>query len=201
MANPIPKILFLSYLIFFAFLGIHPYSRDVWIAENTPIVAIVLLLFVLYVKNIRFSNAAYLLMSVLIFLHTVGGHYTFERVPFEWFSKLFGFERNMYDRVAHFTVGFYAFAWVELSLRQGWVRSKAYAYFSAFCFIAAIAASYEIIEWIYAVNSNSASGSAFLGSQGDIWDAQEDMALDMSGGAVALLFYYLRDHFLKKKQS
>jgi putative membrane protein len=52
-------------------------------------------------------------MSVLIFMHTVGGHFTFERVPFDWFNDFFGFERNMYDRVAHFSVGFYAYPIAE----------------------------------------------------------------------------------------
>ena len=64
--------------------------------------------------------------------------------------------------------------------------------FSAFCFIAAVAAVYEIMEWRYAVSSDPASGAAFLGSQGDPWDAQKDMLADMSGAVIALVLYAFR---------
>src|SRR5690242_7958186 len=107
-------------------------------------------------------------MSCLIFMHTVGGHYTFERVPFDWFNRLFGFQRNMYDRVAHFTVGFYAFAILELTERTRVITKTWVAYLFALCVIATVAMSYEIIEWFYAVHSDPAAGNAFLGSQGDI---------------------------------
>ncbi len=193
----LPVILFASYLIFFTVLGIRPYSRSVWIAENLPIVLIVLTLTVLYLKNIRFSSTAYVLMSVLIFMHTVGGHYTFERVPFDWFNHAFGFKRNMYDRVAHFSVGFYAFAVIELSLKSGAVTKTWVAYLLGLTVIAAVAMSYEIIEWIYAASSDPASGSAFLGSQGDIWDAQKDMLMDTLGAVFALVLYAV----LRRKKS
>ena len=104
----VPYILLTGYSALFVMLSIHPYQREIWFAENLTVLIIVGVLIALYARGIRFSDTAYLLMSILIFLHTIGGHYTFERVPFDWFGNLFGFERNMYDRVAHFTVGFYA---------------------------------------------------------------------------------------------
>lgn len=185
----LPVFLFGFYLLFFTFLGIHPYSRSVWIAENIPIVLIVLTLFILYLKNIRFSNTAYFMMSVLVFMHTLGGHYTFERVPFDWFNRLLGFERNMYDRIAHFSVGFYAYPILEITERSRVISRRWVAGFFAVCVIAAVAMSYEIIEWIYAALSDPASGSAFLGSQGDIWDAQKDMLMDTIGAFFAVGFY------------
>ena len=112
-----PKLLLAVYLIEFVALGINPAERGTWWAENVPIFLIVLALAVLYVRGTRFSNLAYALMSVLLFMHTIGGHYTFEKVPFDWFNSLFGFKRNMYDRVAHFSVGFYAYAIIELTDR------------------------------------------------------------------------------------
>lgn len=185
----LPVFLFCFYLLFFALLGIHPYSRSVWIAENIPIVLIVLALSIFYLKNIRFSNTAYLLMSVLVFMHTIGGHYTFERVPFDWFNHLFGFERNMYDRIAHFSVGFYAYPILEITERNRVISKRWVAGFFAVCVIATVAMSYEIIEWIYAALSDPASGSAFLGSQGDIWDAQKDMLMDTLGALFAVGFF------------
>lgn len=191
MRNKLPFFLFVSYLIFFIVLGIAPYSRQVWIAENIPIVLIVGALLLLYLKKIRFSNTAYLLMSVLIFMHTIGGHYTFERVPFDWFNQLFGFKRNMYDRVAHFSVGFYAYAIAEISLKSQAIRKTWLACFFAVCVIGTVAMSYEIIEWIYASQSDPASGAAFLGSQGDPWDAQKDMLMDTLGALAAVALFFM----------
>lgn len=185
----LPVFLLAAYLALFTWLGLYPYSRGVWFAENLPIVLIVISLIILHLKHFRFSNTALLLMSVLIFMHTVGGHYTFERVPFDWFNRLFGFERNMYDRIAHFSVGFYAFAFMEYLDRKKLVNRAWVGYFASLCLIISVAAIYEIIEWIYAASSDPSSGAAFLGSQGDVWDAQKDMLMDSLGAVTALLFY------------
>jgi len=196
-----PKLLLAIYLLEFVVLGIHPTERGTWIAENTPIFLIVVALVVLYRRGVRFSNLAYLLMSVLLFLHTIGGHYTFEKVPFAWFDNLFGFKRNMFDRVAHVTVGFYAFAIIELTDRYGTIRNRAISYLFPLCAIGTIAMTYELIEWIYADLSDPAAGSAFLGSQGDIWDAQKDMLADTSGAVIALALYWLRDTFSSRPKA
>ncbi len=188
--NIFPKLLLLAYIVFFAVLGFRPYARGVWIAENTPIVMIVLLLVWLYVRGVRFSNTAYVLMSFLVFMHTVGGYYTFERVPFDWFNRAFGFERNMYDRAAHFTVGFYAYAILELTLKTKAINRPWVATLFAVFSIAAVAMFYEIFEWIYAVQSDPAAGAAVLGAQGDIWDAQKDMLMDTLGAVFAVLIFW-----------
>jgi putative membrane protein len=187
-----PKALLAVYLLLFTVCAIQPSERGTWVAENLPIVVIAAALVWLYARGIRFSNLAYLLMSVLLLLHTIGGHYTFEKVPFDWFNQLFGFKRNMYDRVAHFSVGFYAFAIIELTDRQGSIRSRVIAYLFPLFAIATVAMAYEIIEWAYAALSDPAAGTAFLGSQGDIWDAQKDMLADTGGAIAALLLYALR---------
>jgi putative membrane protein len=186
-----PGLLLAAYVLLFAVCAINPAERGTWVAENLPIVAIAATLVVLYLRGIRFSNLAYALMSVLLFMHTIGGHYTFEKVPFDWFNDLFGFKRNMYDRVAHFSVGFYAYPIIELTDRLGTIRSRAVSYLFPLFAIATVAMAYEIIEWIYAVQAGGSAGAAFLGSQGDIWDAQKDMLADTSGAVVVLLLYAL----------
>jgi putative membrane protein len=131
------------------------------------------------------------MMSVLVYLHTVGGHFTFERVPFDFVTDLFGFERNHYDRVAHFSVGFYAYAIVEFLCVQKLSRSKwVISLFGIFA-IFTVASGYEIIEWLYAAASDPEAGTAFLGSQGDVWDAQRDMLADGLGAIVAVGIYWL----------
>ena len=113
---------------------------------NLPIVAIAVMLMAMYIQGIWLSNLAYELMSVLLLLHTVGGYYTFEQIPFGWFNHLFGFERNMYDRVGHMSVGFYAFSLLELTDRQGTIRSRVISYLFPLFAIGFVAMSYELIE-------------------------------------------------------
>jgi len=185
----VPRFLLSAYILLFIVLSVAPHDRMVWYAENLPIVGIVLCLTVLYFREVRFSPLAYVLMSVLVFAHTVGGHYTFERVPFEWFGELFGFERNMYDRVAHFSVGFYAYAIAEWVDQTGAANRRFVTYLLPLFAVAFVAMGYEIIEWWYVSLSDPAAGIAFLGSQGDVWDAQKDMLADILGGVVALGLY------------
>jgi putative membrane protein len=159
--------------------------------ENVPIVAIVVTLVVLWVRGVRFSPLAYVMMAVLPYWHTVGGHYTFERVPFGWFSRAFGFERNMFDRVGHFSVGFFAFGILEYLVSRRAMSRPLAALFAVFA-IAFVAMSYELIEWWYAAyGGNAQAGANFLGSQGDVWDAQKDMLMDTLGALTAVLLYFL----------
>ncbi len=185
-----PSVLLALYTGLFFVLAFQPYDRMTWFVENLTIVIIVVALGILYMRNIRFSNTAYALMSVLIILHTIGGHYTFERVPFEWVTDFFGFERNHYDRIAHFAVGFYAYAIAEWLVAKRLVTSRFMLFTYPVVVIATIAMSYELIEWIYAANADPLAGAAYLGSQGDIWDAQKDMLADTLGAVVATAFFF-----------
>jgi len=178
------------YLAEFIALGIHPYDRSVWWAENIPILIIVAALVLTY-RRFRFSNTAVLLMGVLVFLHTIGGHYTFERVPFGFITDLFGFARNHFDRVSHFSVGFYAYAGAELALKRWWTTSRWMLFLFPVFMIFTVASVYEIIEWQYAVHAAPSQGAAFLGSQGDPWDAQADMLADGLGAIAATAFFFL----------
>ncbi len=191
MKKYFPHLLLAIYIIEFIWLGISPYSRDVWYAENGPIFLLVAVMTFLYYKKIRFSNITYLLIFILPFWHTIGGHYTFERVPFDWFSNLFGFERNMFDRVGHFAVGFYALPIIEYVYGRGIIKTKLVAFLYGVFAIAFVAACYEWIEWIYAVKAGGEAGIAFLGSQGDIWDAQKDMLMDVCGAVVVGLGWFI----------
>lgn len=186
-----PKALLAGYIALFAWVAIEPYDRVTWWAENLPIMAIVAVLVVLYALGVRFSALAYALMAALVYLHTIGGHYTFARAPFGFVTELFGFERNHYDRVAHFTVGFYAYAIAELLLARALVRSRVVlALFPVFA-IAFVAMGYELIEWLFAAAAGeSEAGAAFLGSQGDVWDAQKDMLADTLGAIAATALFF-----------
>ncbi len=184
-----PFILLIIYIAVFTVCAVNPYDRSVWWAENIPILIIVGILTVIYPFQ-KFSPLSYLLMSCLIILHTIGGHFTFEKVPFDFVTDMFGFERNHYDRIAHFTVGFYAFPIAELLMKRKLVCSKWILFMFPVFAIFTVAAGYEIFEWIYAVSADPDAGIAVLGSQGDVWDAQKDMFADGLGSIMAMLMFF-----------
>ena len=184
----VPALLLGLYVVEFIVLAIHPHDRMTWWAENIPILAVVIALAALSFR-FRFSAGSYLAMSVLVVFHTIGGHFTFERVPFGLVTDLFGFERNHFDRLAHFSVGFYAYPIAELLERFRLTRSRVILLLFPVFAIFTVAALYEIIEWIYAAMAGSEAGAAFLGSQGDVWDAQKDMLADGLGAIVAAAVY------------
>lgn len=187
----VPLMLLALYGLVFSVCAISPYDRTVWWAENIPVLVIVSLL-VLVSRGFRFSNTSYALMSFFIVLHTIGGHYTFERVPFDVVTEFFGFERNHYDRVAHFSVGFYAYPIAEVLMIKRLAHSRwIIALFPVFA-IATVAAVYEIFEWQYALNSDPAAGIAVLGSQGDIWDAQKDILADTLGAMLMMVLFFIQ---------
>ena len=200
LAHYYPHILATLFLAEFVALGINPVDRKVWIAEVTPIVIVFLALVATY-RRFRFSNIAYTLMSVWMFWHTIGGHYTFANVPFDFVTNLFGFERNHFDRIGHFVVGFYAYAAAELVTRKGWAGPVLASLFGFFL-IGTVAAGYEIIEWLYADMDGGKAGVEFLGAQGDVWDAQKDMLADILGALFSLgLFWLFRPDLQKETAS
>ena len=190
-----PHVLLLIYVTLFTILAFSPYDRSVWWAENIPIMVIVLGISITY-KYHAFSPLSYVFMFCLIVLHTIGGHYTFERVPFDLVTDFFGFSRNHYDRIAHFTVGFYAYPIAELLLSKRLVTSRIILFLFPIFSIFTVAGGYEIIEWLYAISAEESAGLAVLGSQGDIWDAQKDMLADGLGAIVVMVIF----GFLKHKE-
>lgn len=179
------------YGLVFAVCAVSPYDRAVWWAENVPVLVVVLLL-VLISRRYRFSNISYVLMTCFLVLHTIGGHYTFERVPFDVVTQFFGFERNHYDRLAHFSVGLYAYPIAEVLMVKRLVHTRwIVALFPVFAIIA-LAGAYEIFEWQYALNSDPDAGIAVLGSQGDIWDAQKDILSDTLGALLVMVLFFFQ---------
>ncbi|WP_415721547.1 DUF2238 domain-containing protein [Photobacterium ganghwense] len=169
--------------------GINPVFPQVWIAEIIPVLLIFIPLVLTY-RRFSFSHTAYCFMSVWLIMHTIGAHYTFANVPFDWFNNLVGSERNHFDRIAHFSIGFYAFPIAEFLIRKGHCKPWLAGLFGLTA-IMAVAAGYEIIEWWYAILAGGDAGIEFLGSQGDIWDAQQDMLADTLGALTSLIAFAL----------
>ena len=195
-----PHFLLVINCLLFIICAIHPYNRAVRFTENLPVMVVVL--FLVYTFNKRnFSNSSYFLMNFWIILHTIGGHYTFELVPFDSINQLFGWERNMYDRIAHFMIGVYAFPIMEYLWRSKAIQQKWLLYTFGICSILTIAAAYEIFEWRFAIIADPKAGLAVLGSQGDIRDAQKDMLMDTLGALLAVFLFIIREKFINKRKA
>lgn len=183
------------YAIVFLFSALEPSSRAVWFAEIIPAIGILIAIWAISIRY-QFSNTAYLLMFIWLCLHTIGAKYTFAEVPFDWFNNLIGSERNNFDRVAHFAIGLYAYPIAEYLIRNKKFNPTFSCWFALFA-IMSLAAGYEIIEWWYAELAGGDEGIAFLGSQGDIWDAQKDMFCDTTGAILSLFLMSAQRRFAK----
>src|SRR6266498_2162490 len=177
-------------VLFFAVLvwsAVRPHDYFTWSMEGFPaIVGIVLIA----ATHRRFPLTPLLL--VLLTLHAiilmVGGHYTYAEVPLGfWMRDVFHLGRNDYDRIGHFAQGFVpAIVAREILIRRNVVRGRGWLYFIIVAICLAISAAYELLEWRVSVATGS-SGDAFLGTQGDVWDTQEDMAIAFIGALMAPL--------------
>lgn len=189
MKKYFPLFLLLIYICVFVWSAINPIDFPVWKVEAITSAVSVILLIILYLFKVRLSNLAYLMCFVFPVMHIIGAHYTFANVPFDWFNNLIGSTRNMYDRVAHASVGLYSFAIMEMLLNYKMVNKKWIAYTYAIFFIMGLAMTYELFEWWYAVSIDPTAGIEVLGSQGDIWDAQKDMLMDTLGAIAGFLLF------------
>ena len=166
--------------------GIAPHDRADWLLENALSVAGVAVL-AASARAFPLSRVSYTLIFVFLCLHTVGAHYTYSLVPYaEWFPWLGAGERNHYDRFVHFSYGLLlAYPIRELFLRVAGVRGF-WGYFLPLDLTMSTSMLYELIEWGAAVFFGGDLGVAYVGTQGDPWDAQKDMALASLGALLAM---------------
>ncbi len=184
-----PLVLLAVYAVIWLALAIDPLFRQDWLLENA-IVAVALPILVLTARRLRFSSLAYTCLFVFFVFHAIGAHYTYSLVPYdEWYRQLTGIVlegRNHYDRAVHFLYGLLvAPAAVEIFAHYG-RYPRSWAYLFPWLFMAAHAVIYELIEWGAAIAFGGDLGQAYLGTQGDIWDSQKDMALALAGATITL---------------
>lgn len=168
--------------------GIAPKDYLTWVLEVAPAVIGFVILAATY-HSFRLTGLLYVLILSHCVVLMVGGHYTYAEVPlFDHLKPVFGFERNNYDKLGHLVQGFVpAMISREILIRNNIVSSAAWRNFFIICVCLSLSALYELIEWSAAMVSEQAA-EAFLGTQGDIWDTQSDMAFALIGAMLALVF-------------
>ena len=180
------QVVVASYALIWIITAIRPLDRYDWLLENLLVVALVAILVGTY-RAFPLSDLSYLLITAFMTLHAVGAHYTYANVPLGfWIQNTFGFERNHFDRVVHFSFGLLmAYPIREVFLRVANTRGV-WAYYLPLDVTLAFSALYEILEMVVATMVAPGTGDAWLGTQGDVWDAQKDMGLAALGALLCM---------------
>lgn len=169
---------------------IKPKELLTWVAESSPSIVVLIILIAIY-RKFRLTTLSYTIIAVLSILTFIGGHYTYSEVPlFNWLQDTYDLKRNHYDRFGHFLKGLSAIVVMEILVRKTLLKRDAWLSGITISIILAIAALYEIVEWLstklpYAQKEKE----DFLGMQGDKWDAQWDMFLALVGSILALAIF------------
>ena len=189
-----PLTLFVLFLIYAGVWAYHPIDPKDWMLENALTVLFLIFLLVTY-RWFPLSNISYSLIFVFMCLHTIGAHYTYSLVPYDkWMIKVFGrslnsivgWERNNFDRIVHFSFGLLmAYPIREIFLRVAGAKGF-WGYYLPLDLTMSFSMLYELIEWAAAVNLGGDLGQAYVGAQGDVWDAQKDMAMATLGALVSM---------------
>jgi len=166
--------------------GVAPHDRFTWFLEVAPVL-IGLPIVILTAKRFPLTSLVCTLLAIHACILMVGGKYTYAEVPLGyWVNTITGWTRNNYDRLGHLAQGFVpAIVGREILLRTSPLKRGKWLTFICLCICLAISATYELVEWRTAVATGGAA-DAFLGTQGDPWDTQEDMAMAGIGAILAL---------------
>ena len=189
-----PKVLLAIFLVYAAAWAIKPEDVKDWALENA-LTAFFLAFLIITCNRLPLSNISYTCIFVFLALHTIGSHYTYSKVPYDaWTSwafgrslnDLLGLERNHFDRLVHFCFGFLlAYPVREIFLRVAGAKGF-WGYYLPLDLTISLSAVYELIEWAAAMTFGSELGQAYVGAQGDPWDAQKDMALASLGAMISM---------------
>jgi putative membrane protein len=182
----LPLCLAVLYAAIWVWAAIAPLFPSDWLLENLLVFIAVIAVAWGYRRK-PFSNATYVLITLFLALHTIGSHYTYAETPVGfWMQDAFDLDRNHYDRVVHFSFGLLLVLPVRELIERTDSTHEPWLSFFAATIIATASAVYEVIEWGVAQVVSPEAALAYLGTQGDVFDGQKDMALAMLGAAIAL---------------
>ena len=185
--NRLLQTILAVYTVLWVALAFGPFDRFDWMLENILTVLFVGLLFATY-RIFPLSDLSYVFIFVFMALHAIGAHYTYAEVPFGyWLKDSLHLSRNPFDRIVHFSFGLLiAYPIREVFLRVASARGF-WAYYLPLDVTLAFSAVYEIIEMLAAQVTSPELGMAYLGTQGDVWDAQKDMGCAAIGAVLSML--------------
>jgi putative membrane protein len=186
-----PRLLLWLFLAIWAILAVNPSYRYDWFLENILIFIGLPFLWWLHHRT-PLSNLSYTLIFAFLVFHSYGAHYTYSETPLgKIVSEALGFERNHYDRWVHFLWGFLlTLPLYEVFSKKISRKKPIVVFWLAVSTSVTLGVAYEFMEWAAAVVVAPEAGTAFLGTQGDEWDAQKDLLMHSVGALTSYLFLY-----------
>jgi len=192
------KLIYAIYVIVWIIMAINPKYPQDWLLENV-LVFFIFPLIIWMDKKHHYSLLSIILFLVFASLHSLGTHYTYAEMDhFNVITQFFGFERNHFDRLVHFLFGLLLFRLLFEMITPG-IKSLKTALLFTFTMIISISTLYEMLEWLAAITFHPELGIAFVGTQGDVWDAQQDMLFAIIGALINLIFYRSYEKLLNNK--
>lgn len=188
--NTLLKVLLVAFLCLWVWTFVATTDRSNWFLENALTFLLLGGLAISY-KKFQFSDLSYLLVTVYLCLHVYGAMHTYALNPFGfWLQEALHLARNHYDRIVHFTFGF-LLAYPMRDYFKNWFQWPSWVCWVLPCEITlSFSGMYELIEWSVAEIFFPAQGDAYLGSQGDVWDAQKDMGLAFTGAILIMILAF-----------
>lgn len=203
-ADRYPLALLGVFAVVWALLAIAPWYRQDWLLENLLVLVAVPIL-ALTARSLRFSNFAYTCLFIFFVLHEIGAHYTYSEVPWREWLQAVGVDgarfsgRNHYDRLVHFAYGLLMLPAAWELFQQRATPTRIWRYILPVTFIMGHSVLYELIEWAAAEVFGGDLGEAYLGTQGDTWDAQKDMALASLGAVLGLGLVLMHERLQRQR--
>lgn len=194
------KLVYAIYIVVWIIMAINPKYPQDWLLENVLI--FIFFPFILWMdKKHNYTLLSLILLLIFTSLHSLGSHYTYaEMEHFNAITHFFGFERNHFDRFVHFLFGLLTFRMLFEMIASSTNTVKTALVFT-FTMVVFISTVYELLEWLAAVILHPELGMAFLGTQGDIWDAHKDTALAILGALINIIFYKSYTHLWLSKRA
>jgi len=170
-----------------------------WLLEN-GLTAAALPLWLWASRRMPLSDRAWIQATLFLALHTVGSHWTYSEVPAgDWAREWFGWSRNHYDRLVHLSFGLLMLRPTrELIIHTPRALSPSLVAYLCVSGVVVWSALYEILEWVVAAIVDPAAGIAYVGTQGDVWDAQKDMGLAFLGALIAAAYDWRLDRAARR---
>lgn len=194
-------------MIFVIITSINPiYPEEQFLQHIGTLLIIIVLL--IDARNEIFSKLSFLGIFAFGIIHIIGARYIYSYVPYQEFfneylgfniNQTFGFKRNHYDRMVHFSFGFFIFLSVYEYFYKKINISKVLALLIAWLVIQLFSMIYELFEWWLTLIMSESDAENYNGQQGDVWDAHKDMALALLGSSIVYIFCYIKLIINKQK--
>jgi putative membrane protein len=189
--NKFLKLLVILFSCYWTYCWFYNQNMENYIIENLLVIIFIPIIIYSYFK-IKLSDTSYLFLFIYLMLHVYGSYYAYTDAAIgEWLKNTFHLWRNPYDRIVHFSFGFFISYIAFDILKNNFNKSLQSCYIYPIEIMFSLGTIFEMIEWAVAVNASPLTGETYVATQGDVWDAHKDIALAFLGASIMMGLHYL----------